>query len=188
MSTLTTLLAAGALLCAPGPTNALFAAAGAMTGPRQAARLIPVGLLAYLVAIGLLVAGFGDAVADRPMLGGAINLAAAAYLGWSAFRVLQQARSNVTPANASRMFWTTLLNPKALIFAFSLYPEGAPLLAVQLFVPAFVIAGLAWIMVGYLIACRAPQVVSNRRIVHATAAANLLFAVAILGNQLGATS
>ena len=188
MSILTTLLAAGALLCAPGPTNALFAAAGATTGPREAVRLIPIGLLAYLVAIGLLVTGFGDAVTDRPVLARTINLAAAAYLGWSAYRVVQQARANVMPANASRLFWTTLLNPKALIFAFSLYPAGSPLLALQLFVPAFAIAGLAWIMMGYMIACRAPQAVNHRRIVHATAAANLLFAAAIVGNQLGATS
>lgn len=159
-----------------------------MAGPRKAVQLLPAGLLAYLLAVGVLVAGFGDAVADRPMLGGAINLVAATYLVWSASRILRQTRSNVMPATASRLFWTTLLNPKALIFAFSLYPAGSPLLALQLFVPAFVIAGLAWIMVGYMIASRAPQAVSHRRIVHATAAANLLFAAAIVGNQLGATS
>lgn len=178
---ITVLLAAAALLMAPGPTNILYAAAGAGSGVRRSVRLMPVGLAAYLLSIMLLVLLFGEAARHEPGLGHGLQAAAAAWLGWTALRLWRgAARQDGPAATPARMFWTTTLNPKALIFAFGLYPATGPAIAIGLFVPLFLAAAMAWIVAGSL-ARRGARGVEGGRIARATALANALFATLILG-------
>lgn len=122
------ILGALALLAVPGPTNALMLVAGTQGGISHALAAAGAATLGYLLAVTLLGSVIGPLLLDHPVLVNAIHLGAAGYLLIAAWRLwrtdassIGQSRIVVSPG---AVFLTTLLNPKAVIIAFALMPEG----------------------------------------------------------------
>jgi threonine/homoserine/homoserine lactone efflux protein len=177
-----------ALLATPGPTNTLLAASGAAVGFRASLVLLPAELCGYLLAIGALGALVGPAVAASPALGMAVRLAAGAYLAWSAWRLWRAGRGGVpaAPAAPGRVFVTTLLNPKALVFAFVLFPGHDAATAAAVFSGLVTVVALGWILIGASAGRAAGGLATPARIARATALAQAAFATVVTGTALGA--
>ncbi|WBU32034.1 hypothetical protein OOZ54_11215 [Rhodopseudomonas palustris] len=112
-----------ALLLAPGPTNTLIGVAGAQGGLGRVARLLPAELLGYLTAMLPLAYLGADLMAELPAATLVVKVAAAAWVMLLAVRLWHLNPSGATGAiTARRVYLTTLLNPKALIFALVLLP------------------------------------------------------------------
>lgn len=115
-----------ALLLTPGPTNTLLAASGATVGVRRSLRLVPCEIAGYGISIFVLILLVGPLVAGHAAFGAALRMAAAGYLAWSAVVLWRTAGERFAdaprPISPRRVFTTTLLNPKALVFAFAIFP------------------------------------------------------------------
>ena len=118
-----------AVLGTPGPTNTLLATAGAMGGVRRSLPLVPAEAAGYSISILTLGLVLGPAVAGAPALAGALRAAVGAYLLLLAVRLWRGGRAALAtgaPVTPGRVFLTTLLNPKAVVFALGVVPFGAP--------------------------------------------------------------
>lgn len=118
-------LAIAALLITPGPTNTLLAIAGAERGALRALRLIPAELMGYLTTVIPLTLVGAGLLAAAPGVRPVITVVAAAWVMWLALSLLRQSkvvRADGPVVTARRVFVTTLLNPKALIFGLVLLP------------------------------------------------------------------
>jgi threonine/homoserine/homoserine lactone efflux protein len=143
-----------ALLLAPGPTNTLMAVAGAQGGLRRVLRLLPAELAGYLTAI-LPLVWIGAQMLDRfPAASVALKLAAAVWVMVLAVRLWglggTEDRGEVT---AGRIFLTTMLNPKALVFGLVLLPSPAEAefaLRLSLFCLCVAVVALVWGAAGAL--------------------------------------
>jgi len=149
-------LAVLAILGTPGPTNTLLATSGALVGVRRSLPLILAELGGYLVAIGLLHGVLGGVLAAAPALETALRLLIGCYLLVAAFELWTRRGALEGPTSgvrSERVFVTTLLNPKALVFAFGVLPLSRP--DAGLYVLAFAVlvavAASAWIAVGALV-------------------------------------
>jgi threonine/homoserine/homoserine lactone efflux protein len=146
-------LAVLAVLITPGPTNTLLATGGATVGMRGSLALIPAEAAGYTISILALGLLLGPVLAGNPMLSLAMRLAVGAYLLLLAVRLWRRGSEAlvlgrvVTPA---QLFVTTLLNPKAIIFALGIIPFGAvrvwPYMLGFLLMLASV--ALCWIAIG----------------------------------------
>lgn len=121
-------LAVLAVLGTPGPTNTLLATAGATAGVRRSLPLIPAEAAGYTVSILAVGLALGPVVAGAPGLAGALRAAVGAYLLLLALRLWR--RGGAAPASGAvvtpaQVFLTTLLNPKAIVFALGILPFGA---------------------------------------------------------------
>ena len=145
-------LAVLALLGTPGPTNTLLAASGAMRGARRSLPLRAAELGGYLAAILLLHGLLGDLVRDAPALRTGLRVLVGAYLVFVAVRLWLRppGPAGAAPASFAAVLVTTLLNPKAIVFAFVVIPFGSPWAAAYLgaFSAMTVLAGAAWILAG----------------------------------------
>jgi threonine/homoserine/homoserine lactone efflux protein len=142
------------ILGTPGPTNTLLATGGASAGFRRALLLIPAEGAGYLISIltwGLLV---GPLLASSPVVNFGLRLLVGCYLLYSALRLWN---SNSLPQVSSaavisprQVFLTTLLNPKAIIFALAVMPFTAPLLWAYIVAFLCLTAAVAtvWIFAG----------------------------------------
>lgn len=159
MTTFEFLVAAWALLLAPGPTNTLLALAGASGGFRHAARLMPAELLAYLAVTAPLALAGGQILAAAPIVAQAIKLAAAAWVMVLAVRLWTvPASAGGVAVSARQVLATTLLNPKALVFGLVLLPSGgAAGVPVRLGLLALSIVAVAaiWATAGAALTARA---------------------------------
>lgn len=116
-------LAALALLIAPGPTNLLLALAGAEAGAARVWRLLPVVWLSYLVVVLPLVWLGQGWLAAWPALDTVVKLAAAGWISWLALGLWRAGgRKGPTQVTVAKLALTTLLNPKALVFGLALLP------------------------------------------------------------------
>lgn len=125
MSLIAFLSAVLALLLAPGPTNTLMAVTGAQGGVRPVMRLLPAEVLGYLTTILPLVLLGAGLLAEHPWLAVALKLAAALWVMVLAIRLwgMQGAEGAAAGISMRRVFVTTMLNPKALIFGLVLLPS-----------------------------------------------------------------
>jgi threonine/homoserine/homoserine lactone efflux protein len=155
MTLLSFFLAAYSLLAIPGPTNTLLATAGAGAGIRRALPLLGAELCGYLIAITLLRLVLGPIMAEVPVAGIVLRVAVTLYvlhLASMLWRARTHGLRDAAPVRFGHVLLTTLLNPKAIIFAFALLPlpagmlELAPWLA--LLALQIVTAGAAWIALG----------------------------------------
>jgi threonine/homoserine/homoserine lactone efflux protein len=146
------ILAVLTILGTPGPTNTLLATSGAMVGVKRSLLLLVGELTGYLIAILAIRIVLGPIIHAYPPIGIALKIAVVAYLAWVAFRLWRQDASltGAGTVDAKAVFITTLLNPKALIFALSVIPAEHP--ALVWFFVAFAVAvpsvGFCWILVG----------------------------------------
>ncbi len=186
-------LAVLALLVVPGPTNTLLAASGATSGFRGSLRIIPAEISGYAIAIGLLMIVFGPLAAAHPALTVLSRLVASLYLAWSAVMLWRHAEGTATAGGGRidfrRVFTTTLLNPKALVFAFVIFPPpGSAALPALAGLFAVLVVGVAtlWIAVGAGLARSASEVATPARISRVAALVLSLFAVLIGGSAIAA--
>jgi threonine/homoserine/homoserine lactone efflux protein len=164
---LTFLIGSAALLAAPGPTNILLAASGAIQGIRKSAVLLVAEVLGYVIAIAILITAVGPVIVKHSFIGLALRIAVAAYLlriAWALWTTAQVAVLDHCPIGFRQVFVTTVLNPKAIIFAFAIVPFGptgdlrlaAPWLAVLS--ALIVVLGACWIAAGSMIHNRGQHV------------------------------
>lgn len=149
-------LAAIAVLAVPGPTNALLFTAAALGGIGRAPGLVAAVCGGYAASIGVLTA-LGEAViAGDPRIGLALRLLLAAWLVLLAWRLWRMGagagEAQGGPVTTMRVLIATLLNPKALVLAFAVFPRFASLGEGLLYVAAFLvtaaIVSLGWIGFG----------------------------------------
>lgn len=169
MDQVTFIAAALSLLATPGPTNTLLATSGAETGLRRSLPLLGAELGGYLLAILLLRALIGPLMAANPNFAMALHGAVVVYLLYLAFALWRRGARQINAGGAitfPRVFVTTLLNPKAIIFSFTLLPqrgdigELAPwlsMLSLQI-----VTVGLGWILLGHMLRGRFRELGSAR--------------------------
>ena len=109
-------------------------------------------LAGYLIAVAAIRIVLGPVIHAYPLVGIGLKIAVVIYLGWVAVRLWRhnEALTGAQTVGVRSVFITTLLNPKALIFALSIIPAEHPALA--WFIVAFAVAvpsvGFAWILVG----------------------------------------
>lgn len=149
-------LAVLAILATPGPTNTLLATAGAASGLRRALPLVPAEAAGYLIAISVIGLALGPVVAASPALGLGLRLMVGLYLlhvAWKLWRGAGAAAAGAAIVTPARVFLTTLLNPKAIVFALGVVPFGAPTWPVYLaaFAGLTATVALGWIGIGALI-------------------------------------
>lgn len=116
-----------ALLLAPGPTNTLMGIAGARGGLGASARLLPAELAGYLTAILPLTWLGAELLARFPSASVALKVVAAVWVMFLAVRLwcMPGDAQNGSGVTAGRVYLTTVLNPKALIFGLVLLPSPA---------------------------------------------------------------
>jgi threonine/homoserine/homoserine lactone efflux protein len=151
-----------AILATPGPTNTLLATAGATDGLRRALVLIPAEAVGYFTAILGLRLVLGPLVSE-PLVGNSamviatLRLLVAGYLLWVSWRLwirgADPATEGGTFITTGQVFLTTLLNPKAIVFALGIIPFAVPhvslyLIAFQLMAAA---VGILWIAGGAML-------------------------------------
>lgn len=146
-------LAVATILGVPGPTNTLLAAAGASMGFARAILLIPAETAGYLCAICALGFVLGPGIAAVPAATIGLRGAIAAYLAalaWRMWRAPGPAETAGAPIGPRTLFTATLLNPKAVVFAFGVIPFGAADVALYLggFLVLATAAALAWVAAG----------------------------------------
>lgn len=119
-------LAVLAVLGTPGPTNTLLATAGATVGFRRALPLLPAEAAGYLIAILAIGLALGPLIAGVPSVAAGLRLAVGAYLAWLAVKLWRRGPVDlsVMPVTPRQVFVTTLLNPKAIVFALGVIPFG----------------------------------------------------------------
>ena len=189
----TFILAVLALLATPGPTNTLLAASGAAMGFGRSLRLVPAELSGYLLSIIGLITLAGPLVAAYPMVAVGLKLVAGLWLGCCALCLWRGNASSdeAVPAriSARRVFVTTALNPKALVFALVIIPQGSlgqtmPWLAG--FSVMVILVAMAWIAFGAMVARSAGHLATPRRISRAAALVLAVFAMVIAGAAIAA--
>lgn len=149
-------LAVLAVLGTPGPTNTLLATAGAVGGVRRSLPLVPAEAAGYSISILTLGWVLGPAISGSPALAAALRAMVGVYLLLLAVRLWRGGRAAsatglaVTPA---QVFLTTLLNPKAIVFALGIVPFGAPRVWPYLlgFLLLLVSVALGWIAAGAML-------------------------------------
>ncbi len=185
--------AALSLLLVPGPTNTLLAASGALRGFRASLPLIAAEVGGYMASICALLAVFGSGAAQRPTLTLTLKAAAALWLCSCALKLWREARQDLAiadePAGFGRLFVATLLNPKALIFAFVIAPTAglagaAPWLAALCAMIAA--AGLCWIALGAWLGSSSGPGLAPGLIRRAAALVLLAFAGALASSAVAA--
>ena len=180
------ILAVLGLLAVPGPTNTLMAAAGAARGVRRSLPLLAGELGGYAVAITVWTELVGAAATREPMIGVAAKLLAALFLLWSAYRLWSKAGTHPVGAGGitlQRVFLTTLINPKGLVFAFAIFPpvgfiERLPYLGV--FAVLVVLTALGWQTLGAATALSSRGLFTAVRVERACAVVLAVFAILLI--------
>lgn len=149
------LFAVLALLLAPGPTNTLMGLNGAAGGWHRVVRLIPAELLGYLTTVLPLAYLGADIVGRWPVAALVLKVVAAIWVLFLAVRLWEvPGRTDGHGAvTARRVYVTTVMNPKALVFGLILLPAPADpgfRLKLGLFLIAVIVAALAWNVAGSL--------------------------------------
>lgn len=189
---LTFALAVITLLAVPGPTNTLMAAGGGLMGFRRALKLIPSELLGYSVGLASWSLVLGLLGAELPAITSWVKVLPVLVLIGLALKLWRhQSQDSVGAAiTRKRVFITTVVNPKALLFATHIIPglvEGALRQALP-YVGAFMVMciGVAtgWVGIGTL-AYAGPG--AHRRsslIRQVSAVVLLLFALTIVASMV----
>lgn len=117
------------ILLTPGPTNTLLASSGIQVGMRKSAVLIPAEAFGYLISITFWGFLIGKVTSYLPLLPTILKLFSAGYILYLAIKLWRTAKvenSLLQPTiRARELFFATLLNPKALLFASAIFPTIA---------------------------------------------------------------
>ena len=155
MEFLSFILATFTLLAIPGPTNTLLATSGAGAGVSRSLHLLAAELCGYLTAVIVQRLVLGPLVIGIPIAGVVLRAAITIYVLYLA-RLLWRYRacelSRAMPVTFRAVLLTTLLNPKAAVFAFLLLPPQIGLLELLPWLATMAIqilaVGAAWLTLG----------------------------------------
>ena len=114
-----------AVLAIPGPTNSLLFVSGVTRGFRSSLHLILAEVAAYIISISLLVFVLVPASRIHSTVSHLLHVLCSTYLVYVAFWLWRSGELQVPaahPISFRRVFLTTLVNPKNLIFAFGIFP------------------------------------------------------------------
>lgn len=150
------------VLAIPGPTNSLLFVSGVSRGFQASLRLTLAEVVAYLISISLLILILEPATRTHSTVSQLIRVLCSIYLAYLAlwlWRSGGHAAPDTHPITFRRVFLTTLMNPKNLIFAFGIFPAaltGSGELAPYLFGFSAICASVAsaWIAAGALLHSR----------------------------------
>jgi len=150
------ILAVAAVLVTPGPTNALLWTSAGLVGVRRSLPLMLPEIAGYLTTIGGMRLIGDPLIAVMPTFGLILRIALIGYLlllSWQLWNVdPSPANLNTRVVTPGRVFLTTLLNPKALVFAFAIFPPFDGLAAAVPYTIAFVltvgVVATGWIAFG----------------------------------------
>jgi threonine/homoserine/homoserine lactone efflux protein len=187
-------LAVAAILAMPGPTNALLCTSAGLVGIRRSLRLILAEIAGYLVTITAIISLAGPIILAIPTLGIAVRLMLVAYLLLLAWRLW---RTDPSPQNGdahivtiAQVFVATLLNPKALVFAFTVFPPFATPMAALPHMAAFTatvaVVACGWLVLGGTVG-RVAQGRWNRFLPRAAAAVIGVLASIIASSAIAAS-
>lgn len=153
------------VLAIPGPTNSLLFVSGMSRGFRASLNLILAEVGAYLISISSLVLVLEPVTRTYPTVPQLLRVACSIYLIHLAIRLWRSGGQKIQdshPITVRRVFFTTLMNPKNLIFAFGIFPipsagsgELLPYLAGFSAICTVVASG--WIAAGALIQSNAAK-------------------------------
>ena len=175
------ILAVLGLLATPGPTNTLMAASGAQRGVRRSLHLLVGELGGYAIAITVWIEIVGAVAAREPMVAVVAKLVAVAFLLWSAWKLWRnagQADLGARGITLGRVFVTTLLNPKALVFAFAIFPAVGFVERLSydaVFAAMVVGTAIGWMALGALAQRRAAGWLTSARVEQITAVSRAVF-------------
>ncbi len=114
------------VLAIPGPTNSLLFVSGVSRGFRASLNLILAEVVAYLISISCLVLILEPATKAHSTVGQLLRVLCSLYLAQMAVWLWRSGTREVPdashPITFRRVFLTTLVNPKNLIFAFGIFP------------------------------------------------------------------
>jgi len=178
-----------AILATPGPTNTLLATSGAVSGLRCSLPLVPAELAGYLIAIVTIGFVVNPIISTLPMLAALLRLAVAIYMGILAIRLWQRGALEIVGrrlVGPRDVFVTTLLNPKAIIFATGVVPLHHPDSGayVAAFSGLLVCISVAWIGIGSAIGRGALSRFGSSIVPRLGAAAICAFATALVVRAL----
>ncbi|ANH75033.1 lysE type translocator family protein [Ralstonia insidiosa] len=152
------------VLIVPGPTNTLLLSSGLKVGVRRTSPLIAAEALGYVVGISLWGFFLSAVSAKQPWLPMAVKLVSSVYILFLAAKIWRQsgALQHVTasPVSLRDMFLTTVMNPKALLFASTLFPLEAFRSAssfawtIGVFLVVLVPIAIGWSYLGVLLTAR----------------------------------
>ena len=178
-------LAVLGLLAVPGPTNTLMAGAGAAAGVRRSLPLLAGELGGYVIAITLWSELVGAAASSQPMIGVVAKLLAAAFLIWSGWKLWNRAGTHPVGGSITlqRVFATTLINPKGLVFAFAIFPQvgfTARLPYLGIFAVLVVVTAIGWQTLGAVAALSSRGLFTAARVERVCAIVLVVFAIILI--------
>lgn len=149
------------ILLTPGPTNTLLASSGIKVGFKRSLLLIPSEAFGYLLSItgwGILI---GKISTHAPYLPSILKLCSVFYLLFLAFKLWQSSFEDhnltVSIIGKRELFIATLLNPKAILFATTVFPFMAWINAhiyvqhMLSFLFILIPVGIFWIYIGMIL-------------------------------------
>jgi threonine/homoserine/homoserine lactone efflux protein len=149
------------VLIVPGPTNTLLLSSGLKVGWRGTLPLVLAEALGYAVAISAWGVALLSFAATRPWLMDTIKLLSSVYILWLAIKIWTKSRTLHTeacgPVSFRDVFVATLMNPKALLFASTMFPleafqsPGYLLRALLVFMVVVGPIGIGWSHLGGLL-------------------------------------
>lgn len=113
------------VLAIPGPTNSLLFVSGVSRGFQASLKLIVAEIGAYLISLSLLMSALKPVISAYPTTPQLLRVACSIALVYVAVKLWQSggpATPAAHPITVRRVFVTTLMNPKNLIFAFGIFP------------------------------------------------------------------
>lgn len=149
------------VLIVPGPTNTLLLSSGLKVGFRGTLPLVGAEALGYVTAIAFWGFFLFSFASSRPWLMDTIKLLCSAYILWLAIKMWIKSKSLQTstarPVSFRDLYIATLMNPKALLFASTLFPLDAFksgeyfMWAVIVFLIVLAPIGMGWSCLGGLL-------------------------------------
>ena len=167
-----------------------MAVAGATLGVSRGLRLIPAEVAGYLASISLLIFTFQPVFAAFPLAAAVLRFGCGSYLAILALTVWRASAcdaGHTSFVSFQRVFTTTLLNPKSLIFAFQIFPtEGIRLTLAFLGMFALICSATAslWIYLGSTLRLRTEAFLTAVVIRRTTAMVLGLFATIFLATAI----
>lgn len=185
-------LASLVLLATPGPTNTLLAASAASRGFAPSLPLLLGEAAGYFAAIVILRTFFGPIISAEPLFGQALSALACLYVLHLSIALWRKSTRPGEPESSigiKTVFLTTLINPKAVVFAFTLLPavdQEAVLLPwlLTLFI-LIALCGGGWIALG---ATLSRGDASGARVGYRVGAVALLTLAMLLGTRAAGMS
>jgi len=186
-------LAIVGVLATPGPTNTLLCTSGALVGTRRSLPLVIAEATGYFTAIcGMRLIGslLGT---TSPSVAVVFRIVLVAYLLLLAYRLwrtkLPVVDTTVRAVSFGQVFVTTMLNPKAALFAFVIFPPfdtfSADIPYLGTFIAAVMVIGTCWIGLGAVVGTAQGGTMA-RFVPRAAAAALCIMATIIAGSAIAA--